>query len=803
MALSPDVRGALRGLRRSPAFVFLAALTLGLGAGATGATFALVDRVVLEPLPITDEASVVVAWGNHRARDFPHFPFSYEAWTRLAEGAQGVERIAAVDVWGSSERLIEDPDGLALVRWSRVLGDFFGIMDITPVIGRTLDSTDDVRGGPRNVVVSYGLWQRRWGGDPSVAGATLRIDGQTHTVVGVVPRDFDFPRGTDVWAPTLAQYPGSAEPPRLELDVIARLEAGAATGQLSAEIERLVVREPSLESAYGDVEPIVQPFRDVLLGDMRPVVLLLFAGTVLLLVVAIVNAGNLVLVRSGDRSAAWAIRHALGAGRRQLTLAPVVESGVITGLAAVIALFTTQASLAALLPLAPESLRGMDYITPGTTTWVLLSAILLLSGSLLTLLPVARAPGPRDARGVLRSGSRVEPRRRLGRTFVVSGQAALALWSVVTAALLVRSLGNLQALETGFDQNDLHVVQIDHDHVNFAIPQDWPDRARSAMERIEREPGIVAVTPVLSQPLIGNGGFDLVPTLVGDPPAGPLPYLNFELTLPGYFETLGLRVVRGRATDETDVRSTLPAVVINEEAAGTLWPGEDALGRQLVLPFPGYEETVWTVVGIAADARYRSYLTIRPSLYVPLRQMPIIAPRWIVVRTDRAIDLARAVGVAFGEADPGTRVVGVTSVPERMALPLARPRFALAVLSVIAGIILVLAAVGAYGVMAAGVRGRQRELGVRMACGAAPADVGRLILREGLLLATTGIIVGGLASVATGRWVEWLLFGVRATDPLVLAAAAAVVLATAVAACTSPALRAARTDPLTVLRADE
>lgn len=801
MTLPPDVRGALRGLRRSPGFVLLSALTLGLGVGATGAAFTLVDRVVLEPLPIKDEGAVVVAWGNHRTRDFPHFPFSYEAWTRLAAGARGVEGIAATDVWGSSERLVEDPDALVPMRWSRVLGDFFGILDVAPVLGRTLDPSDDVRGGPRVAVVSYGLWQRRWGGERSVVGATLTVDGQPHTVVGVLPRTFEYPPGAEVWVPMLTQYPGtSAGPPHLELDLVARLQPGMTPGGLSAEIERLISSDPSLEPVYGDVEPVVRPFRDVVVGDLRPVVVLLFAGTLLVLVVSVVNAANLVLVRSGDRASDRAIRHALGATRRQLILTPVVEASVVTVLAGGIAVLATHASLAVLLPLVPDGIHGLDDIGPGSTTWLLLVAGLVLIALLLTLLTLVRAPGSRGGHAVLRSGSRVLPRSRSVKAIAVAGQAALALWSVVTAVLLVRTLGNMQRLATGFVPDDLHVVQIDHHHEMFSIPTDWPDRARTALNRLEREPGITSATSVLSQPLVGNGGFDLVPTLVGDPPPGPLPYLNFELTMPGYFETLGQRMVRGRATDRTDVAGGLPAVVINEEAARVLWPGMDALGRQMRLPFPGYEEMDWTVVGITADTRYRSFLTIRPSLYVPLRQMPIMAPRWIVVRTNRDVDVAAAVGAAFGEVDPGVRVVGATSVPDRMALPLARPRFALAVLSAIAGIILLLAAVGAYGVMSAGVRSRLRELGVRMVCGATPLDTGRLILREGLVLTAAGAGIGILASLATGRYLDTLLFDVRSTDPVAIVGATLIVLGTALAACLLPALRAARTDPFTIMR---
>jgi predicted permease len=804
MRIPPDVRGALRSLRHSPAFVALAAVTLGLGVGAAGAMFALVRQVVLEPLPIRDESAVVVTWGNHRTRGFEHFPYSYAAWEQITNGANGVEALAGTDAWGPAERLVEDRDGLMPTRWSRVLGDFFGVLDVRPAAGRSLDITDDVSGGVRVAVVSWSLWLRRWNGAPTVLGATLMVNGESHSVVGVLPREFDFPRGTDVWVPMRTEYAaGTTELPRMELDLIARLAPGTSGDRFGSEITRVLGDDAALADAYGDVTPVLRPFRDVMLGDMRQVVLLLFAGSVLLMLVACVNVSNLVLMRAGDRAAGWSVRRALGGSRAQLTVGPVVEAAVITGLAAVVAGFVTAGSLRAVLPLAPAGLPVLETVRPDGATWLLLAAVLALCCALLAGIPVWRGRGPLDPGGLLRSGLRAGPRRRRTRTAVVAGQAALALWAVAVAALLVRSLANLRALDTGFDQAGLYVVQIDHRYDMFSVPPDWPDRLAAATESLMRERGITAATPVIVPPLVVNGGYDFVPTVEGTvSPDRSLPYVNFETVMPEYFETLRLPIVRGRPTSDADVAGSQTVVVVNEAAAHALWPGEDPIGKRIEMPWPGYADIMWTVVGVAADARYRALLDVRPSVYVPLRQMTLFAARWIAVRTAAPVDLMSVVRDAFATADPGVRVVGVTSVPERLSTPLARPRFALTILGAIAAIILLLAAVGAYGVMAAGVRGRTRELGVRMACGATPMNVGRLVIAEGIVMAALGTTIGIVAALATGRFVQTLLFGVRAHDPIVLIAAAAIVLATAVAACVSPALRAARTDPLSVLRSD-
>jgi hypothetical protein len=385
-----DVRSTLRSLRRSPGFTLLAAVTLGLGAGVAAALFALLQSVVMEPLPVADESAVVVAWGDHRTRDFEHFPFTPKVWERVAEGADGLEGLAGVESSGARERLVEGAgagDRLAPMRWSRVLGDFFGVLGVVPAAGRTLAAADDVTGGPGVAVVSHELWRRRWSGRREVVGATLTVGGRPFTVVGVAPPGFDYPRGTEVWTPIRPWFPGGeADPPRLELDLVARLSPGGGMGAgpqgFAAELARLTVADPELAEVYGDVEPVVRPLREVVLGDLRPVVMLLFAGGVLLLLVAGVDVANLVLLRSGERAGDQALRRALGAGRAHLIVAPVVEAVTITALAGVVAVLVSRGALAIFLPLAPDGLPRLDRVAPDAGTWGLLAGVLALACAL-------------------------------------------------------------------------------------------------------------------------------------------------------------------------------------------------------------------------------------------------------------------------------------------------------------------------------------------------------------------------------------------------------------------------------------
>lgn len=804
MRIAPDVRAAFRSLRRSPGFVAVAALTLGLGVGAAGATFTLLHRVALEPLPVSDESSVVVAWGRHRKRSLDHFPYTYAGWRLLADDAGTVSAVAATEASGVREGLVEDADAWTAVRWSRVLGDFFGVVGVTPVLGRTLAAGDDVEGGPRVAVVSHGLWLRRWGGAPSVLGSRLKLNGRAHTVVGVLPPDFDYPVGTEVWTPMRAG-PGSAAEwlSRVELDLVARLTPVATPRAFAAELEKRLAGAAGLAEVYREVQPVVRPLRVAMLGDLRPVAVLLFAGALLLLVVAGVNVSHLMLLRAGDRTRSSAVRRSMGASRTRLLAEPIVEAAVVTGLAGVVAALVAAAALRALPGLAPAGSPRLDALATGTPTWSLIAAFLAVAAVVLTAVPAVGRGASANLAASLRAGGNGGGPRRRARGVALGGQAALALWSVAAAALLLRSVLGLTGLDPGFEPRGLQLVRLDHRHDLFAVPPDWPDRAAAALDRLAASPGIVSATLAVAPPLVGRGGFDVVPDLEADDPDDrSRPYFNLEFTLPGFYDTLRLPAVQGRAPSAADAAGAAPVVVVNETAARLLWPGESPVGQRLRLPFPGFERHDWTVVGVVADARYRELLEVRPSLYVPLRQLPIVAPRWVVVRSAGPLDPRAAVTAAFTAVDPSVRVLGASSVERHLAAPLARPRLALAVLACIAGLVLVLAAVGAYGVVAADVRSRYRELGIRTACGARPRDLAGLVLRRGLLPVAVGAVIGTVATLASGRFVAALLYGVGPADPVALTAAAAIVLAATTGACVEPALRAARVDPAALLRDD-
>ncbi len=798
MTFSLEMRAALRKLRQRPGAWLLAAVALGAGLGVAASMYALVHAVVLRPLPVQDADRVVVAWGVHTTRGIDHFPFSADAWERVRDESRVLAAVAGTESGGASERLIEEADGsLTRSRWSRVLGDYFGVLGVRPHLGRLTTADDDVPGGAHLAVVSHRLWQRRWQGSAVALGDVLRIDGVAYTVVGVAPPEFDYPRGTEVWTPLQP-----AAPQFRELDVVARLAPGGTPEQLSAELRQLF-SSPGLPEFYRDVEPVVQTLPEVIFGDLRSAVLLLLTGALLLFVIAAANVTNLVALRRTERTRELAIRRALGASPGTLRTGPATEAAAITAIAMVVAAVVAFAVVPGLLALTPGDLPRVADLRPGFETTAALATGTLLAFVLIVWLPtVMRRGGAAVDTEALRTATGNPPRPR-GQRLLLGGQTALAVWAVAAAALLGRTLLHLQHLDRGFEIEALQIVQLDHSHPHFAVPASFQDRLEAVIRVIEATPGVRAATPLLTPPLSGRSGFDVVPTLEAADHDGttPLPYLNLEVASVGHFGALGMTVLAGRTIREDDREGAPPVAVVNVRTAETLWPGRDPIGRRIRLPFPGFEETWFTVVGVVGDSRYRSLTEVRPSIYVPPRQLTVFAPRYVGVRADPDVPLAAAVRRALQHA-PDLRFVSVTGASERMAGPLERPRFAAAALSATAILILVLATLGVYGVTAAGVGARQREMGIRLAIGGRPADVGRLVVLETLAVVGIGVAAGLAAATVTGRLASGLLYGVTPVDAVSYGFAIATVLGAALLASVPPALRAAATDPMSVMRVD-
>lgn len=802
-----DLLRAGRTVSRSPGFALAAVLTIAIGIGAVTAIFTVLEQLVLRPLPIREQSRVVVVRNDHAQRNIPHFPFLLPAFEAVREGASSFVAVAATETGGAGEQIAELRDGSEeVLRVSRVLGDFFGVLGATPVLGRTLRATDDVSGGPRVAVISHTAWRRLWGGSPHVIGTTFRLHEEFFEIVGVLPAGADYPLGTDAWIaarPVFARWAGDG--PWFELDLIARLRQDASAAQATAEITHIYATVPDLAPTYEGVRPVIRPLDEVLVGDLRGTLVLLFAGASLVLMVSFVNVASLVQVRAARHDSAVALRRALGAGRWRLireSLAEAAWLGIAGGAAGVL---VATAVVRWFVPLAPEGVYGLEQLTAPDASALLVAGLLTCAAVLLlATVPVVRAERVDSARA-LRSGGRSSRGRSARTGGVIVAQAALAVWSTAVGMLLLRSLLALQALDPGFRLNDLALVELEVPYAFGDVPRDYPDRLDAIVAAAQSHPAIVAVTAAVVPPLIGPGGWLFVPRLPGQTREQSIeqnPYANFEFIQPGYFATLELPIVRGRAIATDDREGAPLAVVVNEAAARLYWPGQDALGQTLGAMFGGADEW-WTVVGVAADARYQDFLSTRAVVYFPLRQRNQFALPYLLVRTagtgESVLPIIRD---AVRAGDPGIRVRRASPLRPMIEAPMARPRFAVSILGSLAIVTLLLAAVGVYGVMAAAVRARTGEIGIRMACGAAPAHVRALILRNGMLLTAAGAAIGVASVVAGGGVVRSLLFGVAPTDLLSLLAGAVSMLGVALAACWVPAARASSTDPASVLRAD-
>ncbi|HEX2190404.1 MAG TPA: ABC transporter permease [Longimicrobiaceae bacterium] len=812
-SLRQDLRLAVRTLRGSPGFTAVAALTLAAGIGAGTAMFSVVDGVLLRDLPLPEPERVAVLWTEAPARDSDHLPVTYRELTDFGGRTRAFRSVAGVAYHGAGEFVLRDAGRPFTVSGTWVTGGFFPVLGVAPLHGRTLLPSDDAPGAARAMVIGHALWRRRFGGDPAAVGRTLEWNGKRFTVVGVLPPGFDYPRGAEFWIPVLPDFPGTleegAEPSEVMVfDLVGRLRPGATVLDAREDYAAFLrAGDPQRPPALRGTRPVVTPLPELVAGDARATIWTVAAAVGLLLLVACVNVANLLLVRGSARAQELAVRAALGAGRGRLVRQLLTESGVLALLGGVLGVAFAWAAVRALVALAPPELPRREMI--GVDARVLAFALAataaaaLLAGLFPALLAARGDPG-----GWLRGGRRTGsagPGVQALRHGLVVGQVGLAILVVAGAGLLVRSLATLQGVEMGFDTERLLVVQT-------ALPPELlPERAQQValqeamVERVAALPGVAAAASLPSRPFSGRGGWSAMYSGEGQAPGeqSTNPWVSFEVVGPGYFRTLEVPLRRGRVFDERDREDAPRVAVVSEAVARHTWPGEDPVGRRIKLG-PHDAPGEWhTVVGVVGETRYRELTEPQPSLYLPVRQFPGPVPMSLAVRTR-----ADPAGVlpqlrrALREVHPELAVVGGGPMRELLAAPLARPRFGTLLLGAFAAVTLLLAAVGIYGVMAAAVRQRTREIGIRLALGATAGEVRGAVLRQGMRLALLGCAVGIAGALLGTRALRSLLYGVSPTDPATFAAVAGLILASAALACWLPARRAARVDPVNALRAE-
>ena len=811
--LIDQIRSTIRRLRGSPGYTASAIGVLGLGLGVLFATTTVLYQGVLQPLPVLNQDRVVVAWTNHVARSAPHYPVNTQLFELAESGGLGaLSKVAAVSSGGTRDVVLDTEGGPRPVAWARVLGDFFGVLGVQPRLGRTLRLDDDVPGPPTQaVVISDGLWDRLYGRSPDVLNETLRTRYGTFRIVGVAPAAFDYPPGAEIWAPTRAAYPDwDSERPRLELDLVGRMQPGASRDQVAAQLSTLAGSTTDLAGIYEGTAPVVLPFDQHVRGDLKPVLWMLFGAGVLVLLVGCLDVANLVLVRgTADRRRA-ALQLALGLPRSGLMAEVAIEALVLGLGAAALAALVGTAGVRLLIPLVPDAVRGLHVIGGvGWTSTLAFAFVALAAAASAIGAPRWAVASAAPESGVYRSAAPTEsPKGRRFREAAVTGQVALAAWVLITGILLVRTVSNLTALEPGFEPDHLAIVQLNRDGqggVPLAPPGDALDIARVVAE-LEATPGIVGATPVQMAPLPGNAAWQTILFKEGQSEQQALDenaYVFMEFVDPGFESVLGVPVVQGRSFTASDDQDAASVLVVNRAAAELYWPGESAIGQRIAGRLPGLTERTLTVVGVVANTRYGALTEFKPTAYYPYRQTGMFRVEHLLLRTNgNPTGVFEIVRSALARNAPQFEAVRIESIQEQLDQPVAAPRFAATLVMALALTALVLALAGVYATMTFSVQARTRELGIRLACGGTPGHVGGLVVRRGLALAAAGSIVGVVAAAGSGGLFRRILFGVEPTSMTPLLLGAALASAFTLLACLPAARRAAATEPASVLKAD-
>ena len=816
-----DARLALRRLLKAPGFTSLVVVTLGLGIGANTAAFGVVGGAFFGWSRTYERASeLVMVWQRKGDDRWSPTPADFRDWQARSSAFAGLAayHYRTVNVSGGGEAQRASA--------AYVSPPMFGLLGVKPLLGRGFQPGEDEWGRHRVVVLSEGRWRRAFGADRSVIGRELRVDGEPRRVIGVMPAGTWFSATpVELWLP-MAFAPGDPTNDRNShyLVVVGRLRRGTTLEHARTDMDTLA-RQLEREYPQNDgLGTAVIPLRDAVLGDVRPALLLLMAAVGLVLLAACANVANLLLARAAGRRREFAVRLALGAGRRRLVRQLLTESLLLSLAGGALGLLLASWGgdlAAALVPRLPRLAEtGIALDGP-----VLLFAVSIsvLTGVLFGLAPALHASSGNLAETLAEGGRGGSGGRRAGRarSALVVSELALAALLLAGAGLLIRSFIRLQSVDPGVRNGSLLTVSLslpeskslDDPYLRYFFEQ--------VIERVEALPGVEAAGVSSHRPL-GGGGMSRHFAIEGAPPPRTLadvPTVSARQESARSLRALGVPLVKGRLFGEQDDERSPRVAVVNQTLARRFFPGEDPIGRQILLEAPeavlapgqlppGGRWARWTVVGIVGDVRY-SGLAEPPEAvaYVPYRQrtkqMPW-APSYLIVRSSRGdvSTLVPSIRREVAAVDADEAVGGVLSLDELMRAALGPARVNAAVMGVFAGAALLLAVLGVYGVLSYSVKQRRREIGIRMALGARGADVVRLVVGQGLRLVAVGVTLGVAAALALGRGMAGLLFGVQPADPATLAAVACVLGVTAVGASYLPARRASRVDPVAVLRQD-
>jgi len=795
-----DFRFSLRSLLKRPGFTAIALLALALGIGANTAIFSLVNAVILQPLPYRDPDRLISVYGTRNRStqgsvgptDFLDYRSQNKTFEQFAASGS---MMLPMNLTGSGE-----PERLNA---SIITGNYFDTFGVRPALGRGFSLENEKTGQDHVTVLSHAFWQTRFGGDPNIVNKTINLDGKAYEVLGVMPAEVVLPQPAQLWVPiNFDADPEMKMRNARFLRGVGRLKEGVTLAQAQADTDLIAAQ---LEQQYPDSNTgwslRLIPLREILVGGSRTMLFILFGAVGFVLLIACANVANLLLVRAAARQKEIAMRTALGASRLRIIRQMITESLLLAIFGGALGALLAVAGVKLLVSLGEDNIPRTANVKIDATVLAFTLLISLATGLLFGLAPAIRTMKENlvDAlKDGIRGGSEATVKNRT-RSLLVVFESAIAVMLLIAAGLLIRSLVALQNVDPGFDPNNVLTLRVDLPRQKYNTPEKASNFFEQLETRVAGLPGVEAVGLITDLPLSGEAR-DMPYRVEGRPATSDIAFVDFRRVNKNYFSAMRIPLRRGRNFTEQEVRQSDKAIVVSQAFVDSVFPNEEALGKRLII-WSGIRNEPYQIIGIVGDTRYQS-LQGKPSatMYVPTRELLFVN---LVIRTQGdPLSLVGGVRKEVNALDPDQPIAAIRPMTEWVAMSAAGARYRTTLLGLFALLAMILAATGIYGVMSYSVAQRTQEIGVRMALGARPLDVLKLVVRQGMMLALIGVIVGLAGALALTRVMSSLLFGVTERDPITFVAVAALLIVVAFIACFVPAHRATRIDPLIALRCE-
>jgi len=796
-----DLRYGARMLSKTPGFTLIAILTLTLGIGANTAIFSVINGVLLSALPYPQPEQLAMVWCDNRRQGIPDDITSYPNfvdWRDRNKTFQGMAGMTSSNVHLTG---VGEPEEILA---AFVSINFFQVIAVNPTLGRGFTAEEERPGSDRVVILSHALWQRRFGGDPGILNKTISLSGITNTVVGIMPPGFQFPEKTDLWRPLAPNDGMRAARFGFFLPVVGRFKPGVTRAQAQADLD---VIANQIEQQFPDMAGYgvnVVPVFEQTVGAIRRALMTLLVAVLFVLLIACANVANLLLARAAGRQREFAVRAALGAGRRRIVRQLLTESMLLAVLSGVLGVLLAWWGLQLLVELSPANIPRLETIRLDWRVLWFTLGLSLLTGMIFGLAPALQTTHLKLGE-TLKEGGRTGTggrRAQLIRGGLIVVEVALTLVLLVGAGLLIRSFWRLQQVDPGFKTDNLLTLRLTLPRARYTEGAQAVSLFERLQERLAALPGVVAVsatTDIMLQRLATSTNFT-IENRPQDPSELALE-LPFDRALPNYFQTMGIQLLQGRTFTAQDGRDNPRVAMVNETFVKRYFPNDDPIGKRFTLGDGGPNAQWMSIVGVVRDTKRQGVdQPVRIESWMPLAQMPARSMDVVIRTTGDPLALGNAAREAVWSLDRDLPIPRIQTMEQNLSARVAQRRLNMLLLGLFASLALVLAAVGIYGVVSYAVTQRTNEIGIRVALGAHASDVLRLVIGGGMKLALAGVVIGLVMTIVLTRLMASLLFGVSATDPVTFAAIAALLFGVALVACLIPARRATKVDPMVALR---